>query len=354
MRGRALPAAALAAVAFLLVAGHAGGAAAAGSGSVTVGPTGLTGGGQVSPGARISAGYDLAFTGAHASTTVHVAGATATLSLRCKQNEAPAGQLVIPLADRPSAIAAGDIGWHATSGQRDPAGYQGSGSVPDLCGGRQAWVDAHGSLGVTFAATLESGDTHDAIQIRFHAVDASATCGDPTQNPSPGSSACDAPWSAAGATTAALTPGSSATTGTTTPPPTSAPGHTAPGTGATAPHTGSAHSSGVAGVASHPPAGAGGGPLHLSVPAVATPIRPAFISGELPLSVVLAPTGGSHRSIASPLQGLPGAVVRSLFSELPLNWFVLIAGADVLLLMALVVRRRRAQHYGGLSDVHGE
>src|SRR5438309_1527887 len=205
------------------------------------------------------------------------------------------------------------------------------------------------------SVTLESGDAHDAIQVRFHAVDAGATCGDPTQNPSPGSSACDAPWSAASATTAALTPGSSATTGTTTPPPTSVPGHTAPGTGATAPHTGSGHSSGVAGVASHPPAGArGGGPLQRSVPAVATPIRPAFISGELPLSVVLAPTGGSHRSIASPLQGLPGAAVRSLFSELPLNWFVLIAGADVLLLMALVVRRRRAQHYGGLSDVHGE
>ena len=318
-------------------------AGASGAGVVTVGPASFAGGARVSPGDRISAGYDLAFAGAHPSATVHASGATATLALSCRQNSTPAGRLQIPLADGAYAIASGDTVWHATSSQRDAAGYQGGGVVPDLCGGARMWVDTHSSPGVTYAASLQSSDTHDVIQIRFHAIDAGINCGATSQNPAPGSSACDAAWSAVASSTAALTPGSSAGPGSSGSATGSAPPAATPGTNyptASTSRAAVARASAVAGLSTHRPVGFAVTPLAAGTNA-ASGTSP-LASGELPLAVVLAPAGGGRNVGQSPSAMSPIAAAASWVSELPIQGLALVAGADVLLAVAIVVRRRRA------------
>jgi len=395
-RGRVRQAFAIAPIAAILAIGYPIVAGAA-SGSVTVGPTSLSGSGQVNPGESISAGYDVAFGGGQPATRVQVSGATATIELSCKQNQPPAGQLVIQLSSSTYDLAAGDSGWHATASPQDAAGYQGAGAAPDLCAGKKMWVDTHSSGGVTYSATLSSWDTQDAIQIRFHAVDAgAANCGNAAQN----TAACNAAWTSPASTNAASLPGAPSNPGT---------GNTGPGTGNTGPGTGNpgpgagnpgtgtggtnpgttnpgpgagnpgpvTDNPGTSTVAGSPAGSSNNAPIAPAVSAavsaaVAThaaaeaasgsatnqPAAPAASAAsaqsaphvgrtDFPLKVIVALAGGGAHHAVSPIPGL--ASTGSLLSELPIHWLAAVAALDVVLAVAVVVRRRRAHQQAATS-----
>lgn len=373
------------------LATEAAGGSVAGSGA-------LSSSSLVNPGDRISAGYDLAFTGSHQAATLHASGATALIKLSCKHAKAPAGRLVIPLRDGAYSIGANDTAWHATAAAGDPASFQGTGAVPDLCGGKKMWVD-----GVTYSTTIRSGDTRDAVSVRFHAVDAgSIACSSTGQNPSPGSDACQAAWSRASTTLpgsdgSASVPSAGSGVGGTTIGGTGS-GGLLPGSGegggnpvADVPGAG-----GVASIPSVPPVLPGTLPVSslpavvpgtLTVPAAVTgALHTAAGAGEVAVTTVTsaldaladrdalaanspatAPTSGIAQPddasgdstdrpagvplpvvsqqpatapispIASPV-GMPGL----LLTELPIKWFGGLAGLDVLLCIAIAMRRRRA------------
>jgi hypothetical protein len=349
-RGRIISLLACLPVAIVIQAGLASTAHASTAGVAVAGPAPLGGVGQVRPGELISAGFDLAMPGGHGDATVVVTGAEVQISLSCKQNQAAAGRMTVSLAGRTFAVPRGDATWHATSSTQDPAGYDGAAAVPDLCSGKQEWVDARTVPGAMYSADLTSADTTDPIQVRFHAVSGDVDCTDPGQNPSPGSNDCDAGWTAATVTTAARPAGNPAPG---SPGGTGAAGSTA-GSGA-----GAAHGAASPPVAPTRVTAAAATKSPARALAIASPVsaRAAPVTAstppdaDLPLSVILAPAapsrGSPSRSPLSPEAGL----AASLLGQLPLPWVALLAAADALLAVALIVRCRRTKEKGGLPDV---
>jgi len=133
--------------------GNAGGWSGTGTqacpGSVSMGPQAMDGNLQVTPGATLQAGYDFTLPGNKNSLTMTVSAAKVTFAVACVSGATPsASTLTVTLSDRTYQIT--NDQWIPSGDQSSPLVYQGSVTVPDLCGGGKISL----AKGGTFTAIL--------------------------------------------------------------------------------------------------------------------------------------------------------------------------------------------------------
>ncbi len=127
-------------------------------------PTQAMGNLQVSPGATLEAGYDFQMSGNHPAARVSFTRAKVTFNAGCVSGPG-GGVITVHLAGVSSVNPANDGGdWFPSGDQYSLASYQGSVSVPDLCGGGLVSLQQGGS----FTATLGSSDATDQVHVRWH------------------------------------------------------------------------------------------------------------------------------------------------------------------------------------------
>ena len=129
--------------------GWSGTATQACPGNFSMGPQAMDGNLQVTPGATLQAGYDFTLPGNTSSLTMTVSAAQVTFAVRCVSGATPsASTLTVTMPDRTYQIT--NDQWYPSGDQSSPLVYQGSVTVPDLCGGGNISL----AKGGTFTATL--------------------------------------------------------------------------------------------------------------------------------------------------------------------------------------------------------
>ncbi|HEX9236022.1 MAG TPA: hypothetical protein VF972_07060, partial [Actinomycetota bacterium] len=136
---------------------------AANTPNITIGPQGMEGDLKVNPGDVLSAGISLTMPGTHPDATLHFKPAYVVFTPECVSGSG-GGTIIVKLNVGTIVIPANDPGWYPTGDQHDPAAYQGSIAMPDLCGGGQMTLKSGG----TFYGYLMSTDTTDKVNVRFH------------------------------------------------------------------------------------------------------------------------------------------------------------------------------------------
>lgn len=111
-------------------------------GTVSSGPQAMDGNLSVTPGATLRAGYEFSLPGNKNSTTVTVSQAKAVFAVQCASGATPTANTI--------TVAMPTESYTGANGQTDTTLYQGSLTVPDLCGGGALSLNQGG----TFTATL--------------------------------------------------------------------------------------------------------------------------------------------------------------------------------------------------------
>lgn len=358
-------------------------AGATGTGQVTSSPQDPGGSHQIQPGNWLSAGYDITMPGGHSDATIHVVSASVSVDVSC-DGRTRWGSITVSLPNEVYSIAAGDNHWYATEKSDQYTSYQGAAHAPNVCSGGVITELHDGGLGVVGRATLQSNNTTNNIQIRFHLFDAATNanhvdidCGSQSSNPS-GGGMCNEPWGPNVQTTAATytaptsAPSSSGTTaGTNSGGTTSGTNSGGTTSGGSTPSLTGGSSGGTAPVNSAgsqplPVVVAGGGSAGGSgaassrrgsgvagTTATAIPVQSAGGgSGNAP-SASASPSGSSSGSTILPAPALgssllqpvpvlvPSAVASTGAAGLPWNWFLLLAVIDCGLLFLVIARHRR-------------
>ena len=118
-------------------------------GSFSMGPQSMEGSLQVTPGTTLQAGYDFTLPGNKNSLTMTVSDAQVTFAVACVSGATPlASTITVPLSAQTYQIT--NDQWYPSGDQSSPLVYQGSVTVPDLCGGGKMSL----AKGGTFTATL--------------------------------------------------------------------------------------------------------------------------------------------------------------------------------------------------------
>ena len=134
--------------------------------NVCIGPQATEGNLQVGPGDTLKAGFDFKIPGQHPATKDYFTGAQVTFAATCVGVKG-SGTITVPTPETSSGYSdpSGDSSdWFPSKDQTSPLVYQGSISVPNLCSGKKMSLSAGG----TFTSKLESFDTTDTVQVRFH------------------------------------------------------------------------------------------------------------------------------------------------------------------------------------------
>src|SRR5438876_2496318 len=118
---------------------------------------------RVAPGTSLAGGYDLSMPGHHAAATVSVLQAQVQFSATCASGSG-GGVFMVPMGDQSYVIPASSTSWYPSDHSNDPATFQGSGAVPDLCNGGLVRL----RLGGVFEAGIGSTDTVDRVNVRWH------------------------------------------------------------------------------------------------------------------------------------------------------------------------------------------
>jgi Subtilase family len=119
---------------------------------------------QVSPGATLEAGYDFTMPGNHPAASVAFPEAQVTFNATCVSGSG-GGVITVPLSEGPYTDPLNDGGdWFPSGDQSSSASYEGSVSVPSLCGSGLVSLQQGG----TFTATLQSSDATDPVHVRWH------------------------------------------------------------------------------------------------------------------------------------------------------------------------------------------
>src|SRR5207253_1883535 len=156
----------------------------------------MEGAAKPNPGDWISAGYSFTMPGSHPAATVSYVNAQVVVHYRCDANHSITGDITIPLSGGPYSVGVNDSSWFPANSQQVAAVYQGAVQAPDPCSG--GLLDL--SSGATFSADVQSTDTSDNVNTKFHYDDAALkgthanlNCSSTTDNPDPnGVSACSA------------------------------------------------------------------------------------------------------------------------------------------------------------------
>jgi hypothetical protein len=131
--------------------------------AVSMGPQAMEKDLKVKPGDTLRAGYDFTMPGKHPAATVLFTSAMVTFQAQCVSGMG-GGTIVVPIPDSSYSDPAKGNQWLPSGDQRSPLVYQGSVTVPNLCGGGQMTLKKGG----TFTAQLQSTDTNDKVNIRWH------------------------------------------------------------------------------------------------------------------------------------------------------------------------------------------
>jgi len=136
--------------------------------TITIGPQAMEGNLQVRPGDVVQAGISFTIPGSHPASTVQfVQPAVAFANVTCSSGSG-GGSVTIALGSGgvlgPFSVPQNDSSFFPTGDQSSPSSYQGSVSMPDLCGGGTMSL----SNGGTFSADVQSSDTTHSINVRFH------------------------------------------------------------------------------------------------------------------------------------------------------------------------------------------
>jgi hypothetical protein len=116
-------------------------------GSFSMGPQAMEGNLQVAPGATLKVGYDFTMPGNHNTLTMTVSAAQVTFAGSCASTGTPVAFTVTMPAQSYSIT---NDQWYPSGDQSSMAVYQGSITVPELCGGGTISL----AKGGTFTATL--------------------------------------------------------------------------------------------------------------------------------------------------------------------------------------------------------
>jgi hypothetical protein len=118
--------------------------------SLAMGPQAMEGDLKVSPGATLAAGYDFTVPGNNAMLSLAVVNPQVVFAVRCVSGATPSQPtLTVPLLGQTFSFS--NSQWYPTGDQHSPLVYQGSVTVPNLCGGGQVRFDRGG----TFTASID-------------------------------------------------------------------------------------------------------------------------------------------------------------------------------------------------------
>jgi hypothetical protein len=105
----------------------------------------------VNPGDTLDVGYDFTMPGQHPAVTLVFQQTTATFQALCASGKG-GGTIVVQIPDGSYTDPQNSPSWYPSGKQNDPAVYQGSITVPDLCGGKPLSL----RQGAKFSATVGS------------------------------------------------------------------------------------------------------------------------------------------------------------------------------------------------------
>ena len=116
-----------------------------------MGPQAMEGSLQAAPGATLQAGYDFTIPGDNTSTWVTFTSPQVTFrNLTCANGHTPASSTItVPMASQSYDSTSG-AAWYPSGNQSSPLVYQGSVTIPDICGGG----DVNLANGGTFTAAI--------------------------------------------------------------------------------------------------------------------------------------------------------------------------------------------------------
>ena len=118
-------------------------------GSISIGPQSMEGDLKVSPGDTLKAGYSFTIPGNNSSLFVTVNHPKVVFTVRCVSGAAPS-QSTFTVSMPTHTYAVTNSQWIPSGDQHSPLVYQGSVSVPNLCGGGKLRLDKGG----TFSASI--------------------------------------------------------------------------------------------------------------------------------------------------------------------------------------------------------
>ena len=129
----------------------------------SMGPQAMEGDLKVAPGSTLKAGYSFTMPGNHPAATVTFVGACAVFQATCVSGTGTA-TLTVPMTDQTYQDGVNSSAWLPSGDQSNAATYQGSVTVPDVCGGGLVRLQKGG----TFTAGVTSTDKTDKVNVRWH------------------------------------------------------------------------------------------------------------------------------------------------------------------------------------------
>lgn len=118
-------------------------------GTLTMGPQAMEGDLKVSPGTTLKAGYDFTLPGNNSTLTLTVNNPQVVFSVACVSGATPSSS-TLTVSMPTASYTISDSQWYPSGDQQSSLVYQGSITVPDLCGGGQLRLQQGG----TFTATV--------------------------------------------------------------------------------------------------------------------------------------------------------------------------------------------------------
>ncbi len=138
-------------------------ASASSDGSLVMGPQAMEGNLIVSPGTTLLAGYDFTIPGSHPATKVEFVAPSVTFVVQCVSG-AGGGTFTVDMPSASYSDPAGSPDWLPSGDQHSTLVYEGSVSVPDLCGGGLESLNKGG----TFQTTVEADQAQSSVHVRWH------------------------------------------------------------------------------------------------------------------------------------------------------------------------------------------
>jgi DNA-binding beta-propeller fold protein YncE len=121
------------------------------SGAVTIGPQAMEGNLIVKPGDTLNVGYDFTMPGSHPAATLGFFNTTVTLQAACAPGTG-GGTITVNVPAQQYTDPMNSSAWYPSGKQQDPSVYQGSISVPNLCGGGSISLKQGGTFNATVGA----------------------------------------------------------------------------------------------------------------------------------------------------------------------------------------------------------
>ena len=130
---------------------------------ISMGPQAMEGDLKVAPGTTLKTGYDFTMPGSHPAATVSFVGPAVNFQATCVSGTG-GGTITVPMSDASYPDPQNSSAWYPSGDQSNAATYQGSTTVPDLCGGGLVRLQKGG----TFTAGVASTDTTNKVNVRWH------------------------------------------------------------------------------------------------------------------------------------------------------------------------------------------